>query len=263
MRFRTKKEEEKYRKYLKENVPRDKVSALYSHIVYRCNTKRREHATYYGLPVFWQSGKEFAKWFYEVQDSYMVTKEYIKGYEYQIDKNIFGGSQKRLWGYHPSVCVFIPKYLNTMIETTAASRGSLPLGVVKGRSTQDGKPTYSVYLSILGRRSDLGNNSHFALWRTVRDINTAHLVYKKCKEHYIKNVTKTFYNLNLITKRVYDALMNYEVIDDSGLLKLEDYHYEMADLHISNKELISQIDEMFDKFTIPEILKMNDNILKW
>lgn len=73
----------------------------------------------------------------------------------------------------------------------------LPIGVCKNTSARSRKP-YRVYL----RKKKIGD------YYTVEEAFSA---YKEAKETYIKEIATEYYSRGEITKRVYDAMMRYEV----------------------------------------------------
>lgn len=62
--------------------------------------------------------------------------------------------------------------------------------------------SYMAYLNKNGNRINLG---------TFYSVEEAFLAYKQAKESYIKDLATQYYNDEKITKKVYDALMRYEV----------------------------------------------------
>lgn len=76
------------------------------------------------------------------------------------------------------------------------NRGLYPVGV----TLKDGK--YRARLRMYGKDVTLGRYD---------SIEEAFNVYKIHKESYIKEVATKYYNHGKITKRVYDALIKYEV----------------------------------------------------
>jgi len=82
-----------------------------------------------------------------------------------------------------------------------ANRGNLPIGVyVKYRGLK--KVKYGVSISLTGKRGYAG------YYDTPEEAFAA---YKQAKESHIKEVAQKYFDDGKITKRVYDALMKYEV----------------------------------------------------
>lgn len=61
---------------------------------------------------------------------------------------------------------------------------------------------YGAKVTLYGTKKHLG---------TYKTIEEAFAAYKREKEAYIKEVAQKYYDEDKITKRVYDALMNYKV----------------------------------------------------
>jgi hypothetical protein len=93
--------------------------------------------------------------------------------------------------------VFVPQSINNIILTKKRSNHNLPIGVYE---TPNG--TYSVKLRKYGKSVTVG---------TFNNISEAFAAYKREKEAHIKEVAQKYFNEGKITKRVYDALMNYKV----------------------------------------------------
>ena len=129
----------------------------------------------------WKLFSNFLKWFKE---------NYIKCYA--IDKDIIKKGNKC---YCADFCCFVPQRINNLIINRSNHRGVLPIGVSK----QGEK-----YIAMLG-----GNlNKYLGTFDTPEDAFNA---YKSAKETYIKQVAQKYYDAGKITRRVYDALMNYKV----------------------------------------------------
>ena len=131
----------------------------------------------------WLIFSNFKDWF---------DKNYVDGYD--LDKDILVKGNKI---YSPSTCCFVPQEINKLIINQKRNRGLLPIGVVK---KQDGK--FVAQISKNKKRVTLGR---------FLTANDAFAAYKKEKESYIKEVAQKYFNDGKITKRVYDALMRYEV----------------------------------------------------
>lgn len=134
----------------------------------------------------WLVFSRFKEWF---------DKNYQKGY--CLDKDILSGKLNKT--YSPDTCCFIPYRINSLIVRNNARRGDLPIGISKIKGTS----RYEVHLS------KNGNTSHrIGCFRTIAEAFSA---YKTAKEAYIKEVAQEYYDRGEITKRIYAALMRYEV----------------------------------------------------
>lgn len=131
----------------------------------------------------WLTFSNFKKWFDE---------NYVEGY--QLDKDLMHKGAKV---YSPENCNFVPQYINTLTIKGKKVRGDYPIGVTKYGNR------YVAAMSKKGSRC-----TRIAVRDTPEE---AFLAYKQTKEAYIKEVATEYYNRGEITKRVYDALMRWEV----------------------------------------------------
>ena len=129
----------------------------------------------------WKLFSNFLKWFKE---------NYVEGYA--IDKDIIKKGNRC---YCADYCCFVPQRINNLIENRSNHRGELPIGVHK---------QHKKYSAKLG-----GVDKYFL--GTFDTPEEAFFAYKAAKETYIKQVAQEYYESGKITKRVYDALMKYEV----------------------------------------------------
>ena len=160
---------------------------VWTAILYRCYTQNRtpDYASYEGCYICeeWKLFSNFLKWF---------NDNYVEGYA--IDKDILCKGNKC---YCPEYCVFVPQSINNVILTKKRSDHQLPIGVYE---TPNG--TYSVKLRKYGKSVTVG---------TFNNTSEAFAAYKREKESHIKEVAQKHFDDNKITRRVYDALMNYKV----------------------------------------------------
>lgn len=131
----------------------------------------------------WKTFSNFLKWFDE---------NYKEGYV--IDKDILIKGNKL---YSPDTCCCVPPRINGILINRTNDRGKYPVGV----SFHKGKYTGSV-------STGTGSSIYIGIYDNPQDAFNA---YKNIKENYIKEVAQEYYNEGKITKRVYDALMRYEV----------------------------------------------------
>lgn len=174
-----------------ENVvitPETKLArTMWRNMLYRCYDKEwlEKNSTYRGCYVCdeWLVFSNFWKWF---------KVNYIKGYE--LDKDILSPKDNK--HYSPDTCCFIPHKLNTILLKCNKLRGDYPIGVNRIDNT-----IFS-HVRIDGKIVYLGS------FKTEKEAFNA---YKKAKEDYVKSVAQKYYDNGEITKRVYDALMNYKI----------------------------------------------------
>lgn len=165
------------------------VTAKESFIRWRCMLNRcyghsnKVQSAYKGCIVCdeWLNFQNFSQWFYE---------NYIEGWV--LDKDILVRGNKI---YSPDTCCFVPVELNSMFTKSNRIRGNYPIGVTK----QGNK--YLANIFIKGTQKYLGSFS---------SIEEAFTVYKKHKEDNIKRITNEI--KSLISERLYNVLINYEVL---------------------------------------------------
>ena len=155
----------------------------------RCyNEKLKERLpTYQNCSVCdeWLYFSNFKKWFDNPENGY------IDGYA--LDKDILVKGNKV---YSPDTCCFVPKEINVLFTKRQNKRGEYPIGVFR-----NGKG-FGAKVNINGKSKRLG---------TFKSIEIAFNKYKQEKESHIKEIAQKYFNNEMITKRVYDALMRYEV----------------------------------------------------
>lgn len=132
----------------------------------------------------WLIFSNFMEWFRE---------NHIEGCE--LDKDILVKGNKV---YGPDTCCFVPHQINTLIIRPNRIHKEYPIGV----SFDFSRGKYAAHGRINGKQTSLGR------FNTPEE---AFLAYKTAKESYIKEVAQKYYDDGKITKRVYDALMRYEV----------------------------------------------------
>lgn len=131
----------------------------------------------------WLTFSNYQKWFLE---------NYKEGCH--LDKDLLIKGNKV---YSPDTCCFIPQRINNLMMTAKLIRGEYPIGVTKW----NGK-----YLSQIGHsRKKIG---------TFDTPEEAFQAYKNEKERLLKELAQEYFDRREITKKVYDALMRYEVEPD-------------------------------------------------
>ena len=137
----------------------------------------------------WRSFKTFKKWFDDPSNGYKDG--------YCLDKDILVKGNKI---YSPDTCCFVPNEINILLCKSNKTRGKMPVGVTERKMVNGYK--YAAYLNENGKRRHLG---------TFNTPEEAFQSYKSAKEAHIKEVATQYFNDGKITKKVYDALMKYEV----------------------------------------------------
>lgn len=161
---------------------------LWEDMLSRCYNPHmlKRFPTYIGCSVCeeWLIFSNFKRWF---------DKNYIKNYD--LDKDILIKGNKV---YSPETCCFVPHKLNCSINRCQRRRGEFPIGVTYDKS----RSKFTSGLRCGTKKLQLGR---------FDTITEAFNAYKDAKEHYIKSIAEKYFQEGKITKRVYDALMKYEV----------------------------------------------------
>lgn len=157
------------------------------HMLRRCYNPDEKMVSYEGCSVCeeWLLFSNFEKWFDE---------NYVEGY--QLDKDIVGGKGNKI--YSPRTCCFVPQEINLLLVNRKNHRGEFPVGVCR-QSRSD---------NFMVRLFENGKGKYVGTYNSKEDAFAA---YKQAKESHIKEVAQKYYNDGKITKRVYDALVKYEV----------------------------------------------------
>lgn len=133
----------------------------------------------------WLSFNAFKSWVESPDSGY---KE-----DYELDKDILGGG---LDIYSPETCCFVHPRINKLLIHRKGRGSKLPLGVSRCGNK------FSAYCSHGHKIINLGT------FATPEDAFEA---YKSDKEAYIKQVAQEYFDNGNMHKRIYDALMKYEV----------------------------------------------------
>lgn len=131
--------------------------------------------------------------FYEWLHSQSNFEKWLHGKRWAIDKDILVKGNKV---YSPETCCLVPQNVNSLFVKSNAVRGDLPIGVQKHQKK------YRACFNIFNKYVKLP---------VKNSINEAFTDYKIYKEHYIKQIAKIEYSNGNITKRCYDAMINYKV----------------------------------------------------
>ena len=113
---------------------------------------------------------------------------------WQLDKDILVKDNKL---YSKTTCVFVPNALNKFLTKRQSCRGQYPLGVRK----RSYKSTYEVSLTLRSKSVYAGS------YNTVEEAFSAYKSAKETESKFLAN----FYKAD-VDPRVYQALMNYEVL---------------------------------------------------
>ena len=141
----------------------------------------------------WHNFQNFAEWYCSQKFS---TTKVVGGRNYHLDKDLL---QKGSKVYSPETCCFIPSEINNLITTNKSRRGKYPIGVCYHK-------TAKVFVASINREKGTKNLGRFT------NPTEAFQAYKEAKESYIKEVAEIW--KDRIDERVYQALLNYEVLID-------------------------------------------------
>lgn len=140
----------------------------------------------------WILYENFYKWVHEQEN---FIKLYNSNIRFDVEKDIL---IKRNIIYSPETCCLVPHNVNALFVKQQFRRGKYPIGVCYDKEQNK----YASYLCINGKQRRIDR------FDTVEE---AFENYKVEKEKLIKKIAQEEYELCNITKRCYDAMMNYEV----------------------------------------------------
>lgn len=163
----------------------DKIRAKWAGMFERCySTTNPDRAqTYKDCEVCgdWKLLSNFKAWCENPENGYREG--------YHIDKDLLSGGSKI---YSPETCCFLPSEINEQFRRVIARRSKYPLGV---------RPYRRRFVANLSGKY-LGSSE---------TPEGAFLLYKAAKEKRVKELAEKYYSRGEITKRVYDAMMKWEL----------------------------------------------------
>lgn len=151
-------------------------------LIQRCYFDGERFPAYYNKCIVcdeWHNFQNFAKWLDE--NKYSVNERL------HIDKDILNPSSHI---YSPETCLLVPQRINMLFMNKLNNR-SLPNGIRK---------------TLSGRYGAKYGGTELGIYDTLEE---AYSVYAKEKEKAIKKVADEY--INIIPKKVYDALYAYKV----------------------------------------------------
>ena len=173
--------------YDKDNKSTSYIYKLWREMIRRCyNPKCLERRpTYQGCSVCeeWKYFSNFEKW--------VLSQEYYTE-GYQLDKDVLVKGNKM---YSPDTCCLIPREINIQLSGHY-KKTSQPKGVFLQKNG-----TYSVHCASPRYKSGFVG--------TFNSEIEAFNAYKKAKEQRLKELAEEY--KNVISKKVYEALYNYQV----------------------------------------------------
>lgn len=172
-----------------------KEYVLWQNILYRCynETYKNKQPTYKDVKCCndWLSYEKVYDWIH-TQSNY---NKWLNGERWAIDKDILFKGNKL---YSPETCCLVPQSINNLFTKQDCKRDNLPIGVSK----HNNKFRARLNNVLLNKLVVIGD------YLTPEE---AFYAYKKAKEDLIKQVAQIEYSKGNITKKCYEAMMNYEV----------------------------------------------------
>jgi len=178
----------------KINNKETKEYSMWKGVIYRCfDEKTKEKQPTYKDAVCckeWLLFENFYEWLHEQENFNKWCDN-----KWNVDKDIHVKGNKL---YSPETCCLVPQNVNSLFINKANYRGSLPIGV-----KQSGN-------SFIARCSNpiTKNRDYLGSYGTSK---SAFMAYKKYKEDLVKQIAEMEYFEGNITKKCYQAMMNYEV----------------------------------------------------
>lgn len=190
----------KYGGILGDKYPVKTTSKEYNawyNILVRCFDEKvkEKHPTYKECTVCkeWLYFPNFYEWLCSQEN----FKKWLNGDKWAVDKDIIIKGNKI---YSPYTCCLVPKNINNLFLKHDNKRGNFPIGVTQRKSdlmyeAQCKNPFNNKYITI-------------GLYNTSEEAFHA---YKKVKEKFIKQMAQQEYENGNISKKCYDAMINYQV----------------------------------------------------
>lgn len=163
------------------------------YVTWRCMLERtvgtsykKKYHTYSQCTICdeWLTFSNFKRWFDNPDNGYMDG--------YHLDKDLISKGNKL---YSPQTCCFLPAEINIAIVKRKKGKSKVTGVGIKG----------NLFESTVSKR---GKKVYLGLYKTIEQ---AFETYKYAKESYIKELAEKYFQEGKITKKVYDALMKYEI----------------------------------------------------
>lgn len=139
----------------------------------------------------WIYFTNFKEWFDNPENGFML------GYELDKDLLVHGN---RI--YPDTTCCFLSPEINRAINKQKSKRGKYKIGVFYRKDMNK---------FVAQIQSGIHEHRQIGIYETEQE---AFLAYKAEKERYLRYLGDKYFSQNLITKKVFDALYNYEVMED-------------------------------------------------
>lgn len=165
------------------------------HILKRCYSESslRRNASYRDCSISddWIYFTNFKEWFDNPENGFMLGHE--------IDKDLLVHGNRI---YSETTCCFLPPEINRVLNRQKNKRGNYKIGVFYRKDMNK---------FVAQIQSGIHEHRQIGIYETEQE---AFLAYKIEKERYLRYLADKYFSQNLITKKVYDALYNYEVMED-------------------------------------------------
>ena len=175
-----------------ENGQHTREYTTWMNMLKRCYDEkhRYKNPTYFDVKCDpeWLYYENFYEWFVS-QDNY----EILKDANYCLDKDILIKGNRM---YAPDKCTLVPNKVNNLLLKSNAIRGDCPVG------------THKYHKRFVASCGGKENHVYIGIYPTVEEAFAA---YKNYKENEIKKVAQEEFDKGTITKKCYDALMNYQI----------------------------------------------------
>lgn len=167
----------------------------WSYVLKRCYSQQslQRNRAYIDCSISdnWIYFTNFKEWFDNPENGFML------GYELDKDLLVHGN---RI--YSDTTCCFLPPEINRAINKQKSKRGKYKIGVFYRKDMNK---------FVAQIQSGIHEHRQIGIYETEQE---AFLAYKGEKERYLRYLGDKYFSQNLITKKVFDALYNYEVMED-------------------------------------------------
>ncbi|AHF08581.1 hypothetical protein [Desulfitobacterium metallireducens] len=171
------------------------VYSIWNAMLQRCFSQKikAKYPTYKDCTVSddFLNFQTFSRWY---KDNYYEIKG--ESESLQLDKDILYPGNKI---YSPETCCLLPRSINVLFTKNDASRGELPIGVSLTKNDR--------YMSRC--QIGTGKKQYLGTFDTPQD---AFIAYKEFKEQRIKDIADQY--KSVIPLKLYNAMYNYQVVDD-------------------------------------------------
>lgn len=164
-----------------------------------CPVYKKEHPTYESVTVDrnWLNYQIFAEW--------CTKRKQYGNLGYNLDKDIIIRGNKV---YAEDRCALVPQRVNKLLITKTHVNSDTPLGVKRIRDK------FNRVIGYTATCHDNGKELYFGYYPNPID---AFYAYKEGKETLIKKVANDY--KELLDNNVYDALLQYVVVDTNGIVQ--------------------------------------------